>query len=221
VLFLAGLFTNLPEAVLGAVVIDAALGLVKLPVLHRVRDTSRTDFAAFAAAGIGLFFIGVLAGVLIGVALSLLLLVAAVSQSPVRRMAFDAKENVYVDAETHPDAVAPEDVLVAAIAGPLFFADAAPFRQAVIEMVADQSPKAVVIDLGAATTMDMDGAEVLIKLKEELGKKGIVVALARVPDSQLDLLTRAGTIEAVGKENVFATGRDAVADQSQNAASAS
>ena len=81
---------------LGAVVIDAAIGLVKVPVLRRVMKTSRTDFAAFAAAGIGLFFIGVLAGVLIGVALSLLLLIAAVSRSPVRRMAFDAKEKVYV-----------------------------------------------------------------------------------------------------------------------------
>jgi MFS superfamily sulfate permease-like transporter len=67
----------------------------------------------------------------------------------------------------------------------------------------------------------MDGAEVLVKLKEEQGKKGIAVALARVPDSQLDLLIRAGTIEAVGRENVFATVRDAVTDQNQNAAGAS
>jgi MFS superfamily sulfate permease-like transporter len=67
----------------------------------------------------------------------------------------------------------------------------------------------------------IDGAEVLVKLKEEQGKKGIAVALARVPDSQLDLLIRAGTIEAVGRENVFATVRDAVTDQNQNAAGAS
>ena len=47
VLFLATLFTNLPEAVLGAVVIDAAIGLVKISVLRRVKNTSRSDFAAF------------------------------------------------------------------------------------------------------------------------------------------------------------------------------
>ena len=210
VLFLAGLFTNLPEAVLGAVVIDAALGLVKIPVLRRVMNTSRTDFAVFAAAGIGLFFIGVLAGVLIGVTLSLLLLIAAVSRSPVRRMAFDAKERVYVNAATHPDAVMPEDVVVAEIAGPLFFADAAPFREAVLGMVAEQAPKAVVIDLGSATLIDMDGADILTKLSEELGKKGIEVVLARMPNSQLDLLTKSGTVDAIGRENLYVTVRDAV-----------
>jgi SulP family sulfate permease len=210
VLVLAVLFTNLPEAVLGAVVIDAAIGLVKIPVLRRVMKTSRTDFAAYAAAGIGLFFVGVLAGVVIGVALSLLLLIAAVSRSPVRRMAFDAKERVYVDAETHPDAVSPQNVVVAEIAGPLFFADAAPFRESVLEMIADQSPKAVVIDLGSATLIDMDGAEILTKLYEELGKKGIEVVLARVPGSQVDLLTRSGTVDAIGRENLYETVRDAV-----------
>ena len=73
---------------------------------------------------------------------------------------------------SHPDAVLPKNVVVAEISGPLFFADAAPFRESVLEMVADQSPKAVVIDLGSATLIDMDGAEILTKLSEELGEKG-------------------------------------------------
>jgi high affinity sulfate transporter 1 len=210
ILFLAGLFTNLPEAVLGAVVIDAAIGLVKLPVLRRVRATSRVDFAAFAAAGLGLFFVGILVGVLFGVILSLLLLIWAVSKSPVRRMGLDASENVYVDLESHPDAVAPDGVLVAEIAGPLFFADAAPFRQAVLDMVADQGPRAVVIDLGSASQMDMDGAEVLTKLHEELERKGIQVVLARVPNSARELLRKVGTEAEIGKGNFFVTVRDAV-----------
>ncbi len=211
VLFLAGLFTNLPNAVLGAVVIDAALGLVKIPVLRKVRETSRTDFAAFVAAGLGLFFVGVLAGVLIGAVLSILLLVWAVSKSPVRRLGFDAQGNVYVNAATHPEAVLPEDVVVADIAGPLFFADAAPFREAVLQMVDDDAPRAVVIDLGSATQMDMDGAEVLLKLSEELGRRGIKVALASVPTRELRLLDKVGVTKAIGKEHFYVTVRDAVA----------
>jgi high affinity sulfate transporter 1 len=211
VLFLAGLFTNLPNAVLGAVVIDAALGLVKIPVLRKVRETNRTDFAAFVAAGLGLFFVGVLAGVLIGAVLSILLLVWAVSKSPVRRLAFDAQENVYVNAATHPDAVLPQDVVVAEIAGPLFFADAAPFRQAVLELVAEQRPRALVVDLGSATHMDMDGAEVLLKLHEELERKDVKVMLARLPGRELPLLEKVGVTQAVGKEHFYVTVRDAVA----------
>jgi MFS superfamily sulfate permease-like transporter len=211
VLFLAPLFTNLPEAVLGAVVIDAAVGLVKLPVLRRVKAASRVDFAAYVAAGLGLFFVGVLAGVVFGVVLSLLLLVWAVSRSPVRRLGLDVQENVYVDMETHPAALAPEGILVVEIAGPLFFADAAPFRQTLLGMVADQAPHTVVIDLGSATQMDMDGAEVLAKLHEELERRDIKVVLARVRNQEMDLLRKVGTEAAVGKENFYVTVRAAVA----------
>jgi high affinity sulfate transporter 1 len=210
VLFLAGLFTNLPSAVLGAVVIDAALGLIKIPVLRKVRNTSQRDFAAFVAAGLGLFFIGVLAGVVIGAVLSILLLVWAVSKSPVRRLGLAPKENVYVNAATHPDAVLPKSVVVAEIAGPLFFADAAPFHEAVLELVAEAAPRAVVIDLGSATQMDMDGAEVLLKLHAELERKGIALALARVHVIQRVLLDKVGVTQAIGTECLFITVRDAV-----------
>ncbi len=212
VLFLAGLFTNLPNAVLGAVVIDAAIGLVKVPVLRKVRSTSRIDFAAFVVAGLGLFFISVLAGVLLGVALSLLLLIAGVSKSPVRRMGLDEMENTYVVADRHPQAKLSPDVLVVDMAGPLFFADAAPFRESVLTLVEEARPRAVVIDLGSATFMDMDGAEILGTLSRELGRKGVRLALARVDVEELGLLERAGTIEDVGASNVYETVRHAVAD---------
>lgn len=214
-LFLAPLFTNLPSAVLGAVVIDAAIGLVKIRVLRQVKATSRVDFAAFVAAGLGLFFVGVLAGVMVGVVLSLLLLIWAVSKSPVRRLGLDAQSNTYVNLDTHPDAVAPEGILVVEIAGPLFFADAAPFRQATLGMAADGAPHTVVIDLGAATQMDMDGAEVLVKLHEELARKNIKVVLARVRERERKLLRSAGAEDAVGKEHFYVTVRAAVAAAQQ------
>lgn len=210
VLFLAALFTNLPEAVLGAVVIDAAIGLVKVPVLRRVKNTSRLDFAAYAAAGIGLFFIGVLAGVMIGVVLSLLLLIWKASKAPVRRMGLDVAENVYVDADKHPEAVMADGVVVAELAGPLFFADAAPFRESVLDMVDDKT-HAVIVDLGSTNLVDMDGAEVLVKLHEELERKNVKVVLARVADNELDILGKTGTIAAIGKENIYVTVRAAVA----------
>jgi SulP family sulfate permease len=209
VLLLAGLFTDLPDAVLGAVVIDAAIGLIQLPALRRVMTTSRTDFAAYVAAGIGLLFVGVLAGVVIGVVLSLLLLIAASSKSPVRRMAFDERNDVFVTAEAHPDAEPIPGVLVVKINGPLFFADANNFRRSVLEMAALDQPHAVVIDLEAASMIDLDGADILTKVHKSLEGKRVKMALAHVGHDQLELLRRAGTLEAIGEENLFPTVRSA------------
>jgi MFS superfamily sulfate permease-like transporter len=209
-LFLAGLFETLPKCVLGAVVIDAAIGLIKFEELKHYR-LNRRDFAAFLAAAIGLFFIGILAGILIGVILSLLMLIASASQSPVRRMALDTEHDVFVDADEHPDALTLPGIEVAEIHGPLFFADADNFRKSVMAIAETGRPHTIVIDLDMATTMDMDGAETLGKLARQLGKKEITLLLARVEPEEVELLRKIGVLEEVGPENIYKTVRDAVA----------
>ena len=76
-LFLAGLFSNLPQAVLGAVVIDAAIGLIHPKVAARFFKTHKADFFAFAGTAIGLFFVGVVTGIVLGILVSLTLLSGA------------------------------------------------------------------------------------------------------------------------------------------------
>ena len=208
-LFLAGLFTTLPNAVLGAVVIDAAIGLVRIEEFRFYR-LNRRDFAAFLAAAIGLFFISILAGVIIGVVLSLLLLVASASKSPVRRMAWDKENDVFVDADKHPDAEIIPGIVIAEIHGPLFFADANDFRTAVLAMVREYEPHTVVVDLDAATTMDMDGVEILDKINRELGRQDIKVLLARVDSEVIELFRRMGATEVILSERIFESVRAAV-----------
>lgn len=209
-LFLAGLFTTLPNAVLGAVVIDAAIGLIKVEELRHYQ-LNRRDFAAFFAAAIGLFFTGVLGGILIGVILSLLMLIASASGSPVRRMGLDRENDVFVDADKYPEAETIPGIVVAEIHGPLFFADAENFRASAMEMVEKEEPHTVVIDLDAATMMDMDGAEMLGKLSEKLSKKNINLLLARVDPEEVELLRKIGVLDEIGLQNVYETVRVAVA----------
>jgi len=213
-LFLAGLFTDLPNAVLGAVVIDAALGLVKIKEYRRYQ-LNRRDFAAFMAAAIGLFFISILAGVMIGVVVSLLMLIATASQSPVRPMGLDKSENLYVDAKKYPDAETIPGVLVAKIFGQLFFADAENFRTEVMELVQDYEPHSVVVDLDAATDIDMDGVEILTKISGELEKQDIKFFLSRVDSANMELFERIGAMDEIGSENIYTSVRAAVAAAQQ------
>ncbi len=209
-LFLAGMFTNLPQAVLGAVVIDAALGLIHFKVVARFYRANRADFIVFAATAIGLFFVGVVAGIVFGVVVSLALLISRSSKSPLRRMAYDRAGQVYVEADTHPDAMTQDGVLVVEMNGPLFFADAAPFRAHLLDLVSANDATTVVLDLESTPDIDLDGADMLTKVHGQLADRGVRILISHADEIELDLLRRAGAVDAIGEENFFETVRAAV-----------
>jgi sulfate permease, SulP family len=211
ILFLAEFFTTLPQAVLGAVVIDAGISLVKIKEFQHYR-LSRQDFAAFLATAIVVFFIGVLAGVVAGIIISLLLLIVSASRSPTRLMAFDKKHDVFVHADPHPEAELIPGIVVAGIHGPLFFADADNFRKSVMNLVKENQPKTMVIDMSAVIMMDLDGDKTLAKLSGELRKKNIQLLLVNAGSDNLELMRKTGTLEEIGSQNIYTTVRAAVAN---------
>jgi MFS superfamily sulfate permease-like transporter len=217
ILFLAGFFTTLPNAVLGAVVIDAGISLVKIKEFQHYR-LSRRDFAAFLATATVVFFVGVLAGVVAGITISLLLLIVSASTSPVRLMGFDKENNTYVHVDHHPEAELTPGVLIAGIHGPLFFADADNFRNSVMDLVEEYRPHTVVIDLGAVIMMDMDGDRVLAKVSKELRRKNVRLLLVRVGTLNLELLRKTGTLQEIGSQNIYRTVAAAVGSTQKTAA---
>ena len=211
-LFLAGLFENLAGAVLGAVVIDAMVGLITLADFQRYRRVNRADWACFMAAGLGILFLSITAGIAVGVVLSLLLLISRASGAQLHRLGRAYDEVTYRDISRHDDVVVEPDVLVVRLDGPLFFANANRFHDQITALLAgcDPEPKIVVADMEAVAETDTDGADSLTRLAQQLRKKGIWFGLARVKGSVLDVWKLAGAIEDVGSNRVFADVHDAV-----------
>ncbi len=210
ILFLTGLFETLPQAVLGAVVIDAGISLVSVEAVRHYRLSSR-DFAGFAATALAVFFVGVLAGVIAGVAVSLLLLIASASKTPTRLMGFDHGEGTFVHADHHPESELTPGIVVTQIDGPLFFADADNFRSSVMDIVREYRPHTTVIIMRAVTMLDLDGDQALAQLVTELRRKDVRVLLAVVGSDQLELMRSTGTLETIGSQNIYRTVHAAVA----------
>jgi sulfate permease, SulP family len=210
ILLLTGFFTQLPDAVLGAVVIDAGISLIKFREFRFYRLSTR-DFAAFMATALAVFFVGVLAGVVAGIALALLLLIVSASKTPTRQMAFDRENNVYVHLDHHPEAQLVPGILVVGIHGPLFFADAENFRSSVSQFVRATHPHSVVVDLSAVVTMDMDGMRALLHLYRELREDNIRVRLVNVGKEHIELMRSTGMLDELGADNIHRTIRGAVA----------
>ena len=209
-LLLASLFKSLPDATLGAVVIDAMLGLLTLVDLRRYYRVNRTDWFFFMGAGLGILFFGITQGILIGVVLSLLLLIARASRTSIRQLNREPGTDLYLDASRHEGLEPFPNLVVARVDGPLFFADADRFRARLREIVGDASPAAVIVDAEAIHLTDTDGADILTQVAEELRARGTSLMLAGVHPPVLALWRRAGVVEAIGEASIFPRVQDAV-----------
>src|SRR5262245_42679336 len=82
-LFLAPVFSDLPTPVLAALIIEAVvMGMMDVPELRRLARVQRFDFWIAIAAVAGTLLFGVLAGVVIGIGLSLIWLVSVATRPP-------------------------------------------------------------------------------------------------------------------------------------------
>ena len=100
-LFLASLFDDLPSAALGAVVIDAMVGLIRFGELKRYYRVNRADWVYFVGAGLGILFFGIIQGILVGVVLSLLMLIARASTPGIRLLGKLPQSDAYLDVRRH------------------------------------------------------------------------------------------------------------------------
>ena len=210
-LFLASLFDNLPSAVLGAVVIDAMVGLIDFRTMARYYRVSRADWIFFMAAGLGIIFLSIIGGILLGVVLSLLLLIAHSSRPQLHRMGRDPASDTYLDVERNEGLIVEPSVLVVRLDGPLFFANANRFNDGVMLLISDSEVPvgAVVVDGEAVSLTDTDGADVLIGMAREMKASGRWFAIARVESAIEDQWRRAGAIDEIGADRVFASVREA------------
>jgi high affinity sulfate transporter 1 len=211
-LFLAELFENLPSATLGAIVIDAMIGLITFEPLRRYYRVNRMDWVFFMGAGLGILFLGVMGGILIGVILSLVMLIERSSRTNIRRLQRDPATGAYHDVSRHDGLAPTPGIVIARVDGPLFFADADRFRARIHELVGGEEdpPSGAVVDAEAVHLTDTDGADILIQVAEELRAQQTTLVLARVHPPVLELWRRAGVLDALGEDSVFDNIRDAV-----------
>jgi SulP family sulfate permease len=214
-LLLAPLFADLPDAVLGAIVIAAVLGLIDIAELRRYWAWRRTDFLIAITAMVGVLLTTVLGGMVLAVLLSVASLlyrasrpnVAALGRLPGHRATFG-------DLSRHPDAEPVAGLIIVRLDAPLYFFNANVARGQILDLIAseDRPPHGVLIDLGATADLDVTTADMLLELEAELRERDIDVLLAQVKGSVRDRMRRTGLMDAVGEERVYLSVSSAVKD---------
>ena len=193
----------LPVPVLAAVVL-AILSHNVWPtaVLTTLRLGGDAWLAVVAAAGVLLF--GVLFGMLLAVALSLLLALRRFALPLVSELGQLGATRDYVDHARHPEATLQPGVLIMRPAEPLFFANAEQVFRVVLERSKAVQARVVVLSLEVSDDLDSTAVEALAEFAKALGDAGVVLLLARVKDKPRQALIRVGlaTSEIPGRSGV-------------------
>ena len=221
-LFLTGIFERLPLATLAAVVVAAVVELVDVRSLRRLwrvrtgrmarfyQVTARADFMAAGAALLGVLIFDTLPGLVIGVAVSLVLLLARSSRPRLTVLApvGDDPDRAWVDSGRHPNHPTVPGVLAVRVEGPLLFANAEYVREGVRELAAGiPGLRLVVLDGRATPSVDVTAAAMLVQLRGDLRREGSDLALAEGIGQVRDVLARIG---AEDEPPLFTTLDDAV-----------
>jgi sulfate permease, SulP family len=200
-LVLTGLFENLPEATLSAVVIAAVIELVDVPGLIKLYRAysqrlgrefgfvARPDFIAAIAAMLGVTVFDTLPGLFIGITVSLLLLIYRASRPYVATLGKTAgREGHYRDVDRHPDAQIPDHVVVLRIESGLYFANADAVRARILQAASVDGIRAVVLDAETVPFIDVTSSRMLADLSEELQHQHVRLLIARDVGQVRDVL---------------------------------
>ena len=180
--FLTSLFTPLPEAVLGAIVIMAVRGFLRVGELRRYARYDRPSLWVAMTALAGVLVIDLLPGLLLAVVVSLVLFIAYASTPRLARLGRLPGTDVWGDLREHRDAVPHPGILVLRPDGALFFGNASRVQGAVKRLVfaSDPAPQAVVVDLTATYHLGVPVLDTLADLSADLDHRGLELHLARV-----------------------------------------
>ena len=215
-LFLAPVFSILPEPVLAALIIDAVVfGMMDIAEMRRLYRVARGDFRIAIAAIIGVIAAGVLAGVIIGVILSLgwLVYIAANPNIPVlgrkpNTQVFRSLHN-YPESETYPG------LLIVRFDAGLFFATSDALDDRLRELAQDADPRyhTVVLSFEGVDFIDSQGTDKISELLDLTRAYGAELRLARVKPNVIAMLRRDGVIDELGEDNLYGNVYNAVEDK--------
>jgi high affinity sulfate transporter 1 len=206
-LFGSGLTTYLPNTVLAAVVIVAAISLIEVRKVRGLYRARRSEFILSMLAFLAVALFGVLVGIGIAVGLSLLNLVrrAWYPYSAVLGRVHGLKG--YHDVTRRTQAEPLDGLVLFRFDAPLFFANANVFRDRVRELVDRTEPPArwVVVAAEPMTDIDSTAADMLAGLVEELREQEVTLVMAELKDPVRDRLVGFKVMPVLGEENLYPT----------------
>ena len=162
----------LPVPILTAIVISALIGILEISLAVKLFKTDRIEFFIFMAVLMTVLILGTMYGVFAGVILSFVIYIIRASKPARSFLGCIPGQEGFFPIDRYRDVHPVKGVVIYKFMSPLFFANVGDFCSD-IENAVGNSTKIVIVDAGSISSIDITAAEYLLKLYENLKKKGV------------------------------------------------
>lgn len=210
-LYLGRALTILPTPTLGAILAAAAISLIDVRELRQIWRVSRAEFAFALVTMWGAISLGVLNGVVIAIAATLIYLLLKMMFPRDALLGRLAGRDGFYKLHRTPDALPVPGFAVCLIQGSLLFFNA-DYVQTRIRTIFEELPadtRWFVLDASAIVQIDSTAAVMLAGVRDDLANRGTTLAVAELHAEVKELLERAGVLQQIGEAFVFADLDDA------------
>lgn len=211
-LFLGDVLRILPVAALGAILAATALSLIDIDGLRRIWTVNRIEFIFALIALWGPIGLGVLNGVVIAIAATLVYLILQTMYPHDAMLGRIPGRDGFYKLHRMTEARPVPGFGACMVQDSLLFYNADYVRER-LEVIAENLPKPtrwLVIDASAIPQIDSTAADMLGELQSDLKNRGVTLGLAELHTDARALLERSGVVEKIGPGMIFEGMEDAL-----------
>jgi SulP family sulfate permease len=202
-LFLAPLISLLPQATLGALVLVAAAGLIKVKEFRAIVQISQRELIWALVAFAGVVLLGTLEGILVAIAVSLLVLIYQANHPPVYEVGRKPGTDIYRPMVDHSDYETVPGLLIVRTEGRLNFASSPRALEKMRALILEQDPQVVALECSAIPDLEYTALQKLAAGEEKLRDAGIELWLVGLNPVPLHTIQRSPLAATLGDERMF------------------
>ncbi|MBI4814086.1 MAG: SulP family inorganic anion transporter [Methanobacterium sp.] len=211
-LFLTGIFTNLPETILAAIVLFIIKGLVDIPHLRNIYNFSKIEFIIAIITLLSVLFFGALEGIVIGVILSVVGLIKKMYNPHIAVLGKMPGKDQFLDIKRRPEAEIIPEILIVRVDGSQIFLNTEDIKNNILNLIDHEykDTKLFILDFEATSFIDHSGTEMLEGLYDELQQRGIKLKAANMYGPLKDSLQKTKLEEEIVESTVSLTIEDCI-----------
>jgi SulP family sulfate permease len=222
--FLTPAFFYLPKAVLAAIIVTAVVGLIDLKEVQHLFKVKRTDLVLLLVTFFGTLAWGVVQGLVIGAAASLVWLVLATTRPHLAVLGRVPGTHVFRNIQRFSSLVTYRGVLAIRMDAQFYFGNVAYLREtlAKLEREAHEPISSIILDASSISRLDSSGEAALSEMLDEYQERSVALYICGAIGPVRDVLERSGLLDKLGNrgrclsvhEAVFMTGAAAEHEKS-------